>query len=78
MLSPAKANSQDRLFFETFTIAAWGILKERNNLIFKGIRPSLDFWKARVKADLNLLRFRVSQNLENQISLFVDRLCIFL
>jgi hypothetical protein len=44
------------------------------NLTFKGIAPSRDSWKARVISDLNILKFRVSQNLESTISLFIDRL----
>jgi hypothetical protein len=74
MLCQAKSTFQERLFFEIFTIGAWGIWKERNNLIFKGIATSRDSWKARVIEDLQLLRFRVNQNLENTISLFIDRL----
>jgi hypothetical protein len=74
MLSQAKSNFQESLFFEIFTIGAWGIWKERNNLIFKGIAISRDSWKARVTSDLQLLRFKVNQNLENTISLFIDRL----
>jgi hypothetical protein len=49
--------------------------KEMNNLIFEGITPLRDSWKARV-ISINLLRFRVSQNLESTISLFIDRLYI--
>jgi hypothetical protein len=74
MISQAKSNFPEHLFFEIFIIAAWGIWKEMNNLIFKGITPSRHPWKARVISDLNLLRFRVSQNLESTISLFIDRL----
>jgi hypothetical protein len=74
MLTQAKSTFQGKLFFEIFTIAAWGIWKERNNYIFKGIPPSTESWKARVAVDINLLRFRVNQNLENTISSFIDRL----
>jgi hypothetical protein len=74
MITQAKANFQEGLFFEIFTIASWGIWKERNDLILKGIAPSRNSWKARVIGDLTLLRFRVNQNLENTISSFIDRL----
>jgi hypothetical protein len=74
MITQAKANFQEGLFFEIFTIASWGIWKERNDLIFKGITPSRNSWKARVIGDLTLLRFRVNQNLEHTISSFIDRL----
>jgi hypothetical protein len=60
ILTQAKSAFQGSLFFEIFTIAAWGIWKERNDFIFKGITPSIASWKARVVADFNLLRFRVS------------------
>jgi hypothetical protein len=57
----AKENFQEKLFFEVFVIAAWGIWKERNNWIFKSINPSRASWKERVIADLQLLRFKVNQ-----------------
>jgi hypothetical protein len=70
----AKSNFQGSIFFEIFTIAAWGIWKQRNNWIFKNINPSRASWKARVIADLELLRFKVNQNLQNTISLYISRL----
>jgi hypothetical protein len=74
MISQANSSFQGSLFFEIFIIAAWGIWKERNNLIFKGIATSRETWKARVIADLQLLRFRVNQNLQDTISLFINRI----
>jgi hypothetical protein len=70
----AKSNFQGSLFFEIFVIAAWGIWKERNNWIFKNINPSRASWKSRTIADLNLLRFKVNQNLQNTISLYISRI----
>jgi hypothetical protein len=50
-ITQARESFHGELFFETFTIAAWGIWKERNNQIFKNIRPSRGGWKGRVTAD---------------------------
>jgi hypothetical protein len=74
MIGQAKTSFQGSLFFEVFIIAAWGIWKERNNLIFKGINTSTEAWKARIIEDLQLLRFRVNQNLQDTITLFIDRI----
>jgi hypothetical protein len=72
-ITEARSNFQGPLFFEIFTITAWGIWKERNNKIFRNIDPSRASWKARVIADLDLLRFKVNQNLQNTISSYISR-----
>ena len=72
IISQAKSSYQGSLFMEFFTIAAWGIWKERNNLIFNGIPPSVNSWRERVKADTILLQFRVPQNLVTYINTFLE------
>ena len=74
MFIHAKSAYQGPLFLELFTIAAWAIWKERNNLIFNAINPSFDGWKSGVISDLTLLRFRVAQNLVSTITSFISRL----
>ena len=55
------------LFFETFTSVAWGIWKERNDLIFNGVEPSLESWRRRARHDFLLLQFRVKDTLMQQV-----------
>jgi hypothetical protein len=52
---------QKPLFMEIFLISAWHIWKERNNLYFRGLQPSVETWKQRVKTDLLLLVHRIKE-----------------
>jgi hypothetical protein len=56
------------LFMEIFMIGAWHIWRERNNLVFNGVSPSLDNWKRGITNDLNLLVHRTKQQLHLFIS----------
>lgn len=58
------------MFMETFAVAAWGIWKERNDKLFRGIAPSTQSWLAR----FGLLVHRSKQNLEPFIVSFVNSL----
>jgi hypothetical protein len=49
------------MFMETFMIGAWNIWKERNQLLFKGIAPSVNSWKARFRSDFKLLVHRTKE-----------------
>lgn len=62
------------MFFEIFTIAAWGIWKERNNKHFRGIPPTHASWLARFKADLGLMKHRTKEGLWPFIDLFVSNI----
>ena len=46
------------MFMEVFTVAAWGIWKERNDKHFRGVQPSLSSWKNRFKNDFAMLVHR--------------------
>jgi hypothetical protein len=74
IISQAHSTHQGPLFFEKFIIGAWGIWKERNNLIFRDIRPARASWRERVYSDLLLLRFRAPQNLVDHIYSLIDAL----
>lgn len=62
------------MFVEVFTIAAWGIWKERNDKLFRGIPPTHGSWMSRFKRDFALLAHRANQTLEPFISAFVQSL----
>ncbi|VAH91661.1 unnamed protein product [Triticum turgidum subsp. durum] len=70
----AKEIYSSRLFFEIFTITAWNIWKERNKFIINQITPSNRAWFERTKADLTWLRYRVSPDLSDYITSFVNSL----
>jgi hypothetical protein len=55
------------LFMETFLLAAWNIWKERNNLYFQGLDPSIASWKERLESDLTLLVHRTKESLHSDI-----------
>uniref|UniRef100_A0A8I6YD47 Reverse transcriptase zinc-binding domain-containing protein n=1 Tax=Hordeum vulgare subsp. vulgare TaxID=112509 RepID=A0A8I6YD47_HORVV len=70
----AKEIYSGKLFFEIFTITAWYIWKERNNFIFNQISPTYNAWLERTKADLTWLRYRVSPDLSDYTTSFVNNL----
>ena len=49
------------MFLEVFTVAAWGIRKERNDKHFRGIQPTFDSWRNRFKKDFAMLVHRSKQ-----------------
>lgn len=65
---------QGPMFMEVFIVAAWGIWKERNDKLFRGIPPSLHSWKARFKEDFGLLVHRSPQRAFAFINSFVGLL----
>jgi hypothetical protein len=54
-------------FYGNLLLAAWNILKERNNCYFQGVVPSIASWKERLKADLSLLIHRTKVSLNTDI-----------
>jgi hypothetical protein len=74
IISQAHSTHQGPLFFDKFIIGAWRIWKERNNLIFRDIRPARASWRERVHSDFLLLRFRAPQNLVDHIYSLIDTL----
>lgn len=62
------------MFMEVFVVAAWGIWKERNDKLFRGIPPSLCSWKAQFKEDFSLLVHRSPQRESAFITSFADSL----
>jgi hypothetical protein len=46
---------------EVLMIGAWNIWKERNQLLFEGIAPSVISWKTRFRSDFKLLVHRTKE-----------------
>ena len=61
LLHAGKNSWNGHMFMEVFTVAAWGIWKERNDKHFRGIQPSFTSWKNRFKHDFALLVHRAKQ-----------------
>jgi hypothetical protein len=57
---------------EIFMIGAWHIWKERNNLVFNGVLPSVDSWKRGFIIDLKLLVHRTKQLIHPFITSVAD------
>lgn len=74
MVHAGRAAWGQPMFMEIFAVAAWGIWKERNDKLFRGIAPSTESWLARFKKDFGLLVHRSKQNLEPFIVSFVNSL----
>jgi hypothetical protein len=52
---------------EIALLASWNIWKERNNMYFQGVSPTMISWKARLKSDLLLLIHRTKSSLHCHI-----------
>jgi hypothetical protein len=74
ILEEGKSRWTGKLFMEIFLLSSWNIWKERNRCYFDGVPPSIDSWRARLKADLLLLVHRTKTTLHPVILYFVDRL----
>ena len=60
-------------FWEIFASTAWSIWKERNDLIFNGVTPSMDNWRRRAKQDFLLHQYRVKKPQIQQLTDYADR-----
>ena len=47
---------------DVFSIIAWNIWNERNNLYFNGVIPEINSWKARFKEYFSLLVHRAKED----------------
>ena len=70
----AKASWSQPLFMEIFLLASWSIWKERNNKHFRGVLPSQDSWRARLKEDLSLLTYRLGDKHKDFLFSFISSL----
>ena len=62
LVSYSRTNWRKHMSMDVFSIATWGIWKERNNFYFIGITPELSSWKARFKEDVSLLVHRTKED----------------
>jgi hypothetical protein len=60
------------IFMETMMVGAWNIWKERNQMLFEGIVPSVNSWKARFKSAFKLLVHRTKDKYHPFISEVVE------
>ena len=75
MLKKAKRKFQGPCFVEIVILACWNIWKQRNNKIFKDIRPSFRAWRAGFIHDITLVKHRVKKKSVPILSSWIDNLC---
>lgn len=69
-----KAAWNKPMFMEMFAIACWGIWKERNNKLFRGITQTHGSWLDRFRKDFSMMIHRANSRFEPFILSFVDSL----
>ena len=74
MLKNAKKSFIGPCFTEVTILACWNIWKQRNDKIFKFIRPSFRAWKAGFVLDVSMLKHRVKQCTVPVLSSWLDNL----
>ena len=73
-LVTAKKNFTGPCFMEIVILACWGIWKQRNNWIFKNIKPTFRGWKVVFCYEVTLLKFRVKEAVVLSLSSWLDNL----
>jgi hypothetical protein len=74
IIEHGKTQWRDPLFMEVFLIGARNIWKERNNMHFKNITPTVAAWRRRFKEDFGLLIHRTKEGIHPYIAHFISRL----
>jgi hypothetical protein len=59
---------------EVFLIGAWNIWKERNNMHFRNITPTIAAWKRRFIEDFGLLKHRTKEGVHPYIDHLISSL----
>ena len=70
----AKRGFSGPCFVEIIILACWHIWKQRNKMIFEGIRPSFRSWKSGFVTDVALLKYRVKKCTVPLLSSWLDKL----
>jgi hypothetical protein len=74
MLMRAKKQFTGPCFVEIVILACWNIWKQRNDKIFKGMKPSFRAWKAGFLQDITLLKYRVRKGDVHILAAWIDNL----
>ena len=69
-------NISPNCFMEIFLVAAWLLWKQRNDLIFNSISPSLPRWKSSLKEELSLHLTRLRVAFRPFLQPWIDNLVI--
>jgi hypothetical protein len=74
MLMHAKKQFNGPCFVEIVILSCWNIWKQRNDKIFKGMKPSFRAWKAGFVQDITLLKYRVKKGDVHILQTWIDNL----
>ncbi|XP_073363092.1 uncharacterized protein [Aegilops tauschii subsp. strangulata] len=74
LLHAAKNTWIGPMFMDVFIVASWSIWKERNNMLFRSVAPTIDGWSQRFKGDFGMMRHRIKEALVP----FVDQIVALL
>lgn len=72
MIEAAKNAFGHEFFMERMALVAWGIWKQRNDLIFRNLAPSFSSWRSCFNDMLKLQMLRFSLILKFRISLWLN------
>jgi hypothetical protein len=76
MLKFAKRHFMGPCFTEVVILSYWNIWKQRNDWIFKAIRPTFKAWKKGFFLDVSLLKHRVKPSIAQSLSSWLDSLLL--
>jgi hypothetical protein len=74
IIEQGKAQRKDPLFMEVFIVTAWSIWKERNNMLFNNITPTVEEWKRRFRENFGLLDHRTKEGVHPFITSLISSL----
>ena len=72
LVAEAKRRYRKPMFMEIFMVVAWSIWKERNDLVFNAVSPSIETWRHRFVTDFSLLVHRTKTDLHSRIFNLID------
>ena len=75
MIQNARQSFNKPFFMEIFIIAAWGIWKQRNNMIFDQKQPSLHSWKKTFADEVLLQANRIKEDLRTELLEWTISVC---
>jgi hypothetical protein len=77
MLMQAKKQFKGPCFVEIVILACWNMWKQRNDKIFKGLRPTFRAWKAGFVQDTTLLKYKLRKSDVSSLAFWINTFPFF-